>query len=56
MAYIIERQDRRVVITQKPKASSYYSKEKLLSGDRPIVIYRKIRAELKQLGNTPETK
>lgn len=49
MAYIIERQDRRVVITQQPKASSYYSEEKLLVGDRPIVLYRKMREELKQL-------
>lgn len=48
MAYIIERQDRRVVITQKPKASSYHSEEKLLAGDRPIILYRKIREELKQ--------
>lgn len=44
---IIERQDKRVVITQKPKASSYYSQEKLLSGDGPIIQYRKIREELK---------
>lgn len=48
MAYIIERQDHRVVITQQPKASSYNSEEKLLVGDRPIVLYRKIREELKQ--------
>lgn len=44
---IIERQDKRVVITQRPKASSYKSGEKLLSGDRPIVEYRRIREELK---------
>ncbi len=48
MAYIIERQDRRVVITQKPKASSYRGNEKLLKGDIPIVIYRRKREELKQ--------
>lgn len=48
---IIERQDRRVVITQKPKASSLRSGEKLLSGDRPIVMYRKIREELKKAVN-----
>jgi hypothetical protein len=41
----IERQDKRVVITQKPVASSLKSKEKLLSGDGPIIQYRKIRAE-----------
>jgi phenylpropionate dioxygenase-like ring-hydroxylating dioxygenase large terminal subunit len=44
---IIERQDKRVVITQKPKASAYFSHEKLLSGDGPIIQYRKIREELK---------
>lgn len=43
----IERQDKRVVITQKPKASSYKSGEKLLAGDGPIIIYRKYRDELK---------
>lgn len=44
---VIERQDKRVVITQKPKASSYKSAEKLLAGDGPIILYRKIRDELK---------
>ena len=44
---IIERQDKRVVITQKPKASAYKSQEKLLSGDGPIIQYRRIREELK---------
>lgn len=44
---IIEHQDKRVVITQKPKASAYKSQEKLLSGDGPIIQYRRIREELK---------
>lgn len=44
---IIERQDKRVVITQKPKASSLKSGEKLLVGDGPIIMYRRIREELK---------
>jgi len=44
---IIERQDKRVVITQKPKASAYTSQEKLLPGDGPIIQYRRIREELK---------
>lgn len=44
---VIERQDRRVVITQRPKASFYRSQEKLLSGDAPIIQYRRIRDELK---------
>lgn len=43
----IERQDKRVVITQKPKASEYKSQEKLLSGDGPIIQYRRIRNDLK---------
>lgn len=46
---IIERQDKRVVITQKPKASSYKSGEKLLVGDGPIIMYRRKRDELKNL-------
>ena len=44
---IIERQDKRIVITQKPKASSYRSQEKLLAGDAPIIQYRRMREELK---------
>lgn len=47
----IERQDKRVVITQKPKASSLRGKEKLLKGDSPIIAYRKMREELKVKGN-----
>lgn len=43
---VIERQDKHIVITQQPKASSYRSKEKLLAGDAPIVQYRRIREEL----------
>ena len=44
---VIERQDRRVVITQKPKASAYRSQEKFLSGDGPVIQYRRIRDEMK---------
>jgi phenylpropionate dioxygenase-like ring-hydroxylating dioxygenase large terminal subunit len=44
---VIERQDKRVVVTQKPKASSYRSDEKLVPGDRPIVVYRNMREEKK---------
>jgi phenylpropionate dioxygenase-like ring-hydroxylating dioxygenase large terminal subunit len=47
MNKIIERQDKRVVVTQKPKASSYRSGEKLLMGDGPVTLYRKKRDELK---------
>jgi phenylpropionate dioxygenase-like ring-hydroxylating dioxygenase large terminal subunit len=47
MNRVIERQDKRVVITQKPKASSYKSGETLLRGDGPIILYRRLRDELK---------
>jgi hypothetical protein len=47
MNLVIERQDRRVVITQKPKPSAYHSGEKLLTGDGPIIQYRKMREALK---------
>lgn len=43
---IIERQDKRVVVTQRPKKSTYYSKENLLPGDGPIIEYRRLRQEL----------
>lgn len=45
---LIERQDKRVVITQKPKASSLKSEEKLIPGDRPIIEYRRKREYLKK--------
>ena len=44
---MVERQDKRVVVTQRPKASAFKSGEKLVPGDRPIVTYRKIRDDLK---------
>lgn len=44
---VIERQDKRVVETQRPKASSLKSKENLIAGDRPIIEYRKLREALK---------
>ncbi|MEN6595132.1 MAG: aromatic ring-hydroxylating dioxygenase subunit alpha [Clostridiaceae bacterium] len=47
MNQIIEQQDKRVVVTQKPKASSFRSGEKLLTGDGSILLYRKIRDEWK---------
>jgi len=51
MNRVIERQDKRVVITQKPKASSFRSGEKLLTGDGPILLYRKLREELQKQVN-----
>lgn len=46
---VIERQDKRVVVTQLPKKSEYHSKENLFPGDGPIIQYRKLRQELKDL-------
>ena len=46
---VIERQDTRVVVTQKPKPSSLRSGEKLLTGDSPIITYRRIREDLKKI-------
>jgi phenylpropionate dioxygenase-like ring-hydroxylating dioxygenase large terminal subunit len=43
---IILRQDRRVVETQQPKRSGFRIGEKLIQGDRPIVEYRRRRAQL----------
>jgi phenylpropionate dioxygenase-like ring-hydroxylating dioxygenase large terminal subunit len=48
MNRVIERQDKRVVVTQRPKASVYKSGEKLLRGDGPIILYRRLRDEMKQ--------
>jgi phenylpropionate dioxygenase-like ring-hydroxylating dioxygenase large terminal subunit len=42
----IAHQDRRVVVTQEPKASGLTIGEKLIQGDRPIVEYRRRRQEL----------
>jgi phenylpropionate dioxygenase-like ring-hydroxylating dioxygenase large terminal subunit len=42
----IAHQDRRVVVTQRPKASTLKGGEKLIQGDRPIVEYRRRRQEL----------
>ncbi len=50
----IERQDKRVVITQKPKPSALRSKEKLIPGDRPIIEYRRMRDILQKSGNNDD--
>lgn len=42
-------QDKRVVITQLPKKTSYKMDENLIQGDKPIVEYRKKRDELLKL-------
>jgi phenylpropionate dioxygenase-like ring-hydroxylating dioxygenase large terminal subunit len=43
---IIERQDRRVVVTQRPHRPDIGIGEILIQGDYPIVLYRKIRRSL----------
>jgi phenylpropionate dioxygenase-like ring-hydroxylating dioxygenase large terminal subunit len=51
--FIIERQDRRVVITQRPHRPDLNIGEILIQGDNPIVLYRKIRKTLIE-GNSLE--
>jgi hypothetical protein len=48
---IIAHQDRRVVVTQQPKASGLRIGEELIQADMPIVEYRKKREQLKQQNN-----
>ena len=43
---VVERQDRRVVETQRPRPSSLRMGEKLIQGDLPIIEYRRRREEL----------
>ena len=45
----IAHEDRRVVITQQPKASGLKIGEILIQGDLPIIEYRKKRAELQAM-------
>ena len=42
----IERQDRRVVITQRPFRSDLKIGEKLIPGDAPVIEYRRCRQAL----------
>ncbi|WP_101772255.1 aromatic ring-hydroxylating oxygenase subunit alpha [Peptostreptococcus faecalis] len=46
MNNIVQRQDKRIVITQKPKITGVKIGEKLISGDKPTIEYRKKREEL----------
>ena len=48
MNITIAHQDRRVVITQQPKASGLRIGEELIQADMPIVEYRKKQEHLKQ--------
>lgn len=45
---VIERQDKRIVETQLPKASALKMRENLVAADRPIVEYRTKREALKE--------
>ena len=45
----IAHEDRRVVITQQPKASGLKIGEILIQGDLPVIEYRKKRASLQSL-------
>jgi phenylpropionate dioxygenase-like ring-hydroxylating dioxygenase large terminal subunit len=45
-SFIIERQDRRVVITQRPKRPFLQMGEKLIQGDGPVITYRRHREAL----------
>ena len=55
-SYVIERQDRRVVITQRPSRPYHRMGETLLSGDGPVIEYRRKRAALiKAAGGTGKT-
>lgn len=48
MNKVIERQDKRVVETQKPKASALFCGENLLKGDSPVIMYRRMRDSLQK--------
>ena len=50
--FVIERQDRRPVITQRPKRSALNMDEKLIPGDNPIALYRRRREELIRAAQT----
>ena len=45
---VVEKQDKRIVQTQLPKRSDLRIGERLVAADRPIVEYRKKRAELQK--------
>ena len=49
----IAHEDRRVVVTQQPKASGLKTGEILIQGDLPIIEYRRKRAALQNLAEQP---
>ena len=52
---VILRQDKRVVVTQLPGKSSPRMDERLIMGDKPIIVYRKHRQELIDANPAPES-
>ena len=48
---VILNQDKRVVLTQRPKKTSRSMGEKLIPADKPIIDYRTIREKLQELSN-----
>jgi phenylpropionate dioxygenase-like ring-hydroxylating dioxygenase large terminal subunit len=50
---VVERQDKRVVITQEPKRADLDIGEKLIPGDGPIIQYRRRRRELIEKAAVP---
>lgn len=51
-SFVIGRQDRRVVITQRPKRSDLRIGEILIQSDSPIILYRRRRLELIESAST----
>ena len=49
---IVLHQDRRVVETHQPQPSQLKMDENLISGDYPVILYRKKREELKSIANS----
>lgn len=48
MNKVIERQDKVIVETQRPKASALFCGENLIKGDSPIIMYRKMRSDFQK--------
>ncbi|MPN32483.1 hypothetical protein SDC9_179962 [bioreactor metagenome] len=48
MNKVIERQDKGVVETQRPKVSALFCGEHLLKGDSPVITYRKMRDDFQK--------
>jgi len=48
-------QDRRVVETHQPQETSFKMEENLISGDFPVIMYRKKRDTLKQTASPSKT-